>query len=231
MESSIDQPRWEAHGEMNESFREIVFADFTSMSRSKASPTWRRVLRLYLSQMAFRVVFEYRLGYLFRRKRLRFLGGWLDRRNWRRGVDICSLACIGKGLRIPHPHGIVIGGSVRIGSDARIQQGVTLGGNRGKTRTGEPQWTAPRLGDRVLIGPGAVIVGPVEIGDDVIVAANAVVTKDVPAGKIVGGVPARAIGHRHGQQEDLQKEGVCLEPQAPCGPGDHETREHGKATE
>jgi len=179
---------------MPKSLRQYLFADYQAMSLSAKQPSWGRVLKLYLQRMAYRVVVNYRLGQWSRRRGWRWLGAWFDRRSFRRGTDICSAAQIGEGIRIAHPHGIVIGGAVETGSYCHILQGVTLGGNSDKVREGDPTWTMPRLGRRVRIGPGAKVLGPVWIGDDAVVGANAVVTKDVQSGCIVGGIPAKPIG-------------------------------------
>jgi len=73
----------------------------------------------------------------------------------------------------------------RIGVDCQIAQQVTVGyDDRGGS---------PALGDRVRVGAGAIILGPIEIGDDAVIGAGAVVIRDVPAGKVVGGVPAQVI--------------------------------------
>jgi serine O-acetyltransferase len=112
------------------------------------------------------------------------------------GIDIDSQAHIGPGLLIPHGGYIVIG-SVQIGRNCNIHQGVTLG-ERVSTleyRTSKPP--LPTLGDRVWVGPGAVVAGDVAIGDDASVGANSLVVRDVPPRGVVLGVPARLVS-RHG---------------------------------
>ncbi len=96
------------------------------------------------------------------------------------GVEISPAAEIGPGLRIPHGVGIVIGGYARVGSGAMILQQVTLG-SPSQGRLTE----MPRLGDRVFLGAGCKLVGPIEIGDDVVVGPNAVVSQSIPAGSRV----------------------------------------------
>lgn len=76
-----------------------------------------------------------------------------------------------------------------IGEGCRIQQNVTIGGTSGKENV-------PVLGDRVQVGAGAMVLGPIHVGDDAIIGANAVVTKDVPANAVVVGVPAKIIRFR-----------------------------------
>lgn len=88
----------------------------------------------------------------------------------------------GGGLRIPHLNGIIISPVAKVGADCTIFHQVTLGVN-GRKSLG----AGPTLGDRVSIGTGAKIIGPVRIGDDVTIGANAVVTKDIPNGATVVG--------------------------------------------
>ena len=116
--------------------------------------------------------------------------------NLRVGVDISPDAIIGEGIRLAHPTGIVIGSDVRIAKNVRILQGVTLGGNYGRFRDGNNHWTMPRVGESVVIGPGAKVLGPIRIGDNSVIGANSVVTQDVPADTVVAGIPAKEIsGH------------------------------------
>lgn len=104
------------------------------------------------------------------------------------GVTIGVSAKIGRRLTIEHSGGIVVHGNAVIGDDCIIRQGVTIGNKRLDDPSG-----APVIGNRVNIGAGAKILGRVLIGDDVDIGANAVVTKDVPAGCIAVGVPAKII--------------------------------------
>jgi serine O-acetyltransferase len=102
------------------------------------------------------------------------------------GIEIHPGARIGRRLFIDHGMGVVIGETTVIGDDCVLFHGSTLGGRsmrRGKRH--------PTLGDRVLVGAGAKVLGPVWIGDDAQVGANAVVVKDVPPGCVAVGVPAR----------------------------------------
>jgi len=102
------------------------------------------------------------------------------------GVEIHPGARIGKRFFIDHGMGVVIGETAEVGDDVMLYHGVTLGG-----RSMRRVKRHPTVGDRVTIGAGARILGPVTIGDDALVGANAVVVKDVPAGAIATGVPAR----------------------------------------
>jgi serine O-acetyltransferase len=116
-----------------------------------------------------------------------------------RGADF------GPGFVILHSFGIVINTQVRAGKNLVLEHGVTIGAEKGK---------CPVLGDNVFIGAGAKIIGPVRIGSDVKIGANAVVTRDLPDGATAVGVPARIVR--------IYGERVTAGPSAePDGPNDH----------
>ncbi len=113
-------------------------------------------------------------------------------------IDIHPGATIGRRFFIDHGAGVVIGETAEVGDDVTLYHGVTLGGvswNKGKRH--------PTLGNRVVIGAGAKILGPIEIGDEARVGANSVVVSPVPANKTVVGIPAKVVqtqpvGSEHG---------------------------------
>jgi serine O-acetyltransferase len=104
------------------------------------------------------------------------------------GVEIHPGAILGTGLFIDHATGVVIGETAEVGDDVTIFHGVTLGGT-----SSEPGKRHPTVGDRVVLGAGAKILGPIKIGDDSRIGANSVVVKEVPAGASVVGVPGQVI--------------------------------------
>jgi serine O-acetyltransferase len=101
------------------------------------------------------------------------------------GIDLPCEVIVGRRLKIEHFGGIIVSGDTVIGDDVVLRHGVTLG----LRRTDQPG--APIIGNQVDIGAGAVILGPVRIGDGAVIGANAVVLTDVPAGALAIGVPAR----------------------------------------
>ena len=107
---------------------------------------------------------------------------------WFTGIEIHPGATIGRGFFIDHGMGVVIGETAEIGNNVTLYHGVTLGGttwNKGKRH--------PTLRDGVVVGAGAKVLGPIEIGENGRVGSNAVVTKPLPAGATVVGIPGRII--------------------------------------
>ncbi len=107
---------------------------------------------------------------------------------WLTGIEIHPAARIGRRLFIDHGMAVVIGETSEIGDDVTIYQGTVLGGtslDQGKRH--------PTLGNRVIVGAGAKLLGPITVADDARIGSNAVVLKDVPAGATMVGVPARPV--------------------------------------
>lgn len=102
------------------------------------------------------------------------------------GVDIHPAAQVGRRFFIDHGSGVVIGATAVIGDDVMLYHQVTLGG-RSMDRTTKRH---PTLGDRVVIGAGAKVLGNIEVGDDVQIGANSVVVRDIPSGAVATGIPA-----------------------------------------
>jgi serine O-acetyltransferase len=103
------------------------------------------------------------------------------------GIEIHPGATIGRRLFIDHGMGVVIGETAVVGDDVLIYHGVTLGGTSSMREKRHPT-----IGDRVVIGAGASVLGPVTIGSDSIIGANAVVVTDAPPHSVLTGIPARA---------------------------------------
>jgi serine O-acetyltransferase len=108
------------------------------------------------------------------------------------GIEIHPGAKIGKRLFIDHGFGVVIGETAEIGDDVLLYQGVTLGGTGG-----ERGKRHPTIGNRVVIGAGAAVLGNIELGDDVKVGAGSVVVHAVPAGATVVGIPGKVVRTRN----------------------------------
>jgi len=127
--------------------------------------------------------------------------------NWATGIYLSPAAVIGPGLYIGHWGGIRVAAGVRLGARCNLSPMVILGTGVRDGRRGVP-W----IGDRVYVGAGAKVFGPVRVGDDAAIGANAVVCADVPDHVSVGGVPARVISH-HGSGAHLEiGQSVQVEP-------------------
>ncbi|MFT4890481.1 MAG: serine O-acetyltransferase [Halobacteriales archaeon] len=123
------------------------------------------------------------------------------------GVEIHPGADVGRRVTIDHGMGVVIGETAEIGDDVHMYHGVTLGGN-----VPEPVKRHPTIGDDVVIGANATILGAIEIGDGANVGAGAVVTEEVPPGATAIGVPAEIVSH---PDEDGDETVVEQGPDAP----------------
>jgi serine O-acetyltransferase len=143
----------------------------------------------------FRAVVFYRMGRWFRLHKMRFAAAIAERlmhhlcHCW-----VSTMVEIGPGFVVAHVCGIIVDGAVGpIGKNCSIRQNVTIGGNYGKSRDGRVQ---PVIGDNVSIGPGAAILGPITIGDNTIIGANAVVTTDIPENSVVGAFRAEVVAKK-----------------------------------
>lgn len=151
-----------------------------------------RILFEALRNAGFRAVLFYRMGRWFRLHKMRVAAVICERlmhhlcHCW-----ISTVVDIGPGFVVAHVCGIIVDGSVGpIGRNFSIRQNVTLGGNYGKSKNGRVQ---PLIGDNVSIGPGAAILGPITIGSNTIIGANAVVTTDIPENSVVGAFRAEIV--------------------------------------
>jgi serine O-acetyltransferase len=152
-------------------------------------PAARGFFEIYFLYHGLRAVRSYRIANFFFRHKLFFIARFISQRNKRiTGIEIHPGATIGKALFIDHGMGVVIGETTEIGDNCTIYQGVTLGGtgkDKGKRH--------PTIGNNVLIGAGAKILGPFKVGDNSKIAANAVVLDEVPPNSTAVGVPAKVV--------------------------------------
>lgn len=152
-------------------------------------PAARNRLEVLLLYKGVHAIIHYRIAHFFYKIHLKFIALCIS--NWCKfctGIEIHPAAKIGKRLFIDHGVGLVIGETTIIGDDCTLYQGVTLGGT-GK-ETGKRH---PTLNNNVLVGAGAKVLGNVTLGNNVKVATNAVVLKDVPDDCTAVGIPARVI--------------------------------------
>lgn len=149
-----------------------------------------RIFLAWLSGHAFFVVLNYRIANWLYRHHIKLLPEIIKFRTMRRyGCEISPYAKIGAGFLILHSVGIVIGHEVIIGENCEIFQNVTIGSNRKKKNNRY----MPTIGNNVSIGTGAIIVGSIHIGNNVVIGANSYVDKDIPDNALVIGTPARIV--------------------------------------
>lgn len=171
--------------------KEHFKADIESVKQR--DPAAKNTLEIILTYSGLHAVAAYRVSHYFYQRRLYLTARVISQlaRHFT-GIEIHPGAKIGKGLFIDHGMGVVIGETAEIGDNCLIYQGVTLGGtgkDRGKRH--------PTLGDNVMVGAGARVLGPFKVGNNVKIAANAVVLEAIPDNCTAVGVPAR-IARRNG---------------------------------
>ena len=158
-------------------------------------PAATSVITVILTYPGLHVLFYHRIAHALYQFKVPFFPRLVSQfGRWLTGIEIHAGAKIGKGLFIDHGMGVVIGETAVIGNNVTLFQGVTLGGtakHKGKRH--------PTLGNNVVVGTGACVLGDIHIGDNVSVGANAVVVRDVPSNSTVVGVPGR-ITSREGKK-------------------------------
>ena len=152
-------------------------------------PAARSKLEVLLLYPCIHVEIAHRLSHFLYKHKWFFLARLISQiARFFTGIEIHPGATIGKGLCIDHGMGVVIGETAEIGDDVLIYHGVTLGGtgkDKGKRH--------PTIGNGVVIGAGAKVLGPIKVVDNAKIGANAVVVKDVPEGATAVGIPAKNI--------------------------------------
>jgi len=180
---------------MQMTFKELRYVIAADQYRYEARTGWRDFLRQWSREGGFRFSVVMRLCAFLRAQPLTRYGAyhlclWIHRRmQIRYGVYLDFSTKLGPGLYLGHPLGIVVNTRSVIGADCTMSHGVTLG----QTHERSKKPGVPVIGDRVYLGCGAKILGGIKIGNDTVVAPNAVVVSDVPAGSVVGGIPARVL--------------------------------------
>ena len=152
-------------------------------------PAARSSIEVFLLYPGLHATIYHRIAHWLYCRKLRFLARCVSQ--WSRfwtGVEIHPGAKIGRRFVIDHGMGIVIGETAEIGDDVLLYQGVTLGGT-GK----EVGKRHPTIGDNVLIGSGAKVLGPFKVGSNSRIASNAVVLKEIPPDSTAVGIPARVV--------------------------------------
>ncbi len=178
-------------------YRVILFNSFKSLYEDAKNikdkdPAARNILEVIILYSGFHAIFFHRIAHLFYSKKLYFIARLISQfSRFLTGIEIHPGAKIGKRLFIDHGMGIVIGETAEIGDDCIIYHQVTLGGT-GKDKNKRH----PTIGNNVLIGTGAKILGPILIGNNSKIGAGAVVLKQVNEGETVVGIPAHKVENK-----------------------------------
>ena len=174
----------------------------------KKDPAAKSFLEVLFLYQGLHALVAHRIAHFFYRLHIFFLARLISQvSRWMTGIEIHPGAKIGKRFFIDHGMGVVIGETSIIGDDMLLYQGVTLGGTgleKGKRH--------PTIGNNVVVGGGAKILGNISVGDNSYIGANAVVIKDVPANSTVVGVPGR-ITKQDGKKIDVSLDHIhVLDP-------------------
>jgi serine O-acetyltransferase len=190
-------------------------------------PAARNAWEVITCYPGFHALLVHRLAHWLWGQRLRWLARMVSHiGRWLTGIEIHPGARIGRRFFIDHGMGVVIGETAEIGDDCTLYHGVTLGGtswNKGKRH--------PTLGNGVVLGAGAKVLGPIKIGDRARVGSNAVVVKDVPPGATAIGIPARIIAKQAGDQGGFSAYAVGSDMNDPIAKAIHELIDHSVSTD
>ena len=162
----------------------------------KRDPAAKSILSIVLTYPGVKAVFFHQISNFFYKAGFDLIARIISQTiRFFTGIEIHPGAKIGRNLFIDHGMGVVIGETTEIGDDVTIYHAVTLGGSSPSIDTERQRHEKrhPTIGDGVVIGSGAQIIGPVKIGKSSRIAANAVVVKDVPENATMVGIPARAV--------------------------------------
>lgn len=152
-------------------------------------PAARNTLEVLTAYPGVHAILSHRLAHRLWRSRWFWLARFISHLSrWLTGIEIHPGATIGRRFFIDHGMGVVIGETSVIGDDCTLYHGVTLGGT-----TWQKVKRHPTLGNNVVIGAGAKVLGPVTVGDNARIGSNSVVVKDVPAGATAVGIPAHIV--------------------------------------
>lgn len=168
-------------------------------------PAARSRFEVALLYPSFHALVLYRLANALWRRNWTLAGRWLSQvGRWLTGIEIHPGATIGRRFFIDHGMGVVIGETAEIGDDVTLYHDVTLGGVSPAEDSDGQRCTKrhPTLKDRVIVGSGAQILGPITVGECARVGANAVVIKDVAEAATVVGIPAKPVKLRDGAARD-----------------------------
>lgn len=162
-------------------------------------PAARHFFEVLTNYPGMHAIWWHRLSHCLWNLKLKWLARFVSTiARWLTGVEIHPGARIGRRFFIDHGMGVVIGETAEIGDDCTLYHGVTLGGTSWKAGKRHPT-----LGNNVVIGAGAKVLGPLHVGDHARIGSNAVVVKDVPAGATMVGIPGRVVAQSSADAKEL----------------------------
>ena len=165
-------------------------------------PAARNTFEVLTTYPGVHAIIHYRMAHWLWLKGLKWLARFLSTfSRWMTGIEIHPGASIGDRFFIDHGMGVVIGETAEIGNDCTLYHGVTLGGTSWKKGKRHPT-----LRDGVVVGAGAKVLGPITVHEGARIGSNAVVTKEVPAGVSVVGIPGRIIRKPDPEQDQRRKD-------------------------
>ena len=162
----------------------------------KRDPAAKSILSIVLTYPGVKAVLFHKISNFFYKAGFELLARIISQTiRFFTGIEIHPGAKIGKNLFIDHGMGVVIGETSEIGDNVTIYHAVTLGGSSPSIDSERQRHEKrhPTIGDDVVIGSGAQIIGPIKVGNNARIAANAVVVKDVPENATMVGIPAKAV--------------------------------------
>ena len=180
----------------------------------KRDPAAKSKLSVILTYPGVKAVFFHKIANFFSLAKFDLVARMISQfSRFLTGIEIHPKAKIGKNLFIDHGMGVVIGETSEIGDNVTIYHAVTLGGISPSINSDNQRNTKrhPTLMDNVVVGSGAQILGPVVIGSNAKIGANAVVTKDVQENSVMVGIPAKNVGESSSNDESFKPYGITKE--------------------
>ena len=192
------------HKIMNEFLESII----------KRDPAAKSKLSIILTYPGAKAVFFHKIANFFAIAKFHLVARMISQfSRFLTGIEIHPKANIGKNLFIDHGMGVVIGETSEIGDNVTIYHMATLGGISPSVNSNEQRNIKrhPTLKDNVVVGSGAQILGPLTVGKNAKIGANAVVTKDVPENAVMVGIPAKNVAETSGSDENFKPYGITSE--------------------
>ena len=180
----------------------------------KRDPAAKSKLSIILTYPGAKAVFFHKIANFFAIAKFNLIARIISQfSRFLTGIEIHPKANIGKNLFIDHGMGVVIGETSEIGDNVTIYHMATLGGISPSINSNEQRNIKrhPTLKDNVVVGSGAQILGPVTVGKNAKIGANAVVTKDVPENAVMVGIPAKNVAEISGSDENFKPYGITTE--------------------